>query len=77
MEALKFETTVRENGILKISALREYQDQKVEVIIILKSKNKPLDKNIGLDDFFKQWSGYFPVIESDDLKYNQIMEKHR
>lgn len=77
MEALKFETTVKENGILKIAALKEYRDQKVEVIVILKSKNKPLDKCAVLDDFFNQWSGYFPTIESVDLRYNQIMEKHR
>jgi hypothetical protein len=77
MEAYKFATTVLENGILKIPELRAYADQKVEVFIILKPKKniKPINKN--MDDFFMKWAGTFTIAQTDDVKYNYLMEKYK
>lgn len=77
MEALKFETTVLENGIIKISELKGYTDQKVEVFIILKPQKKGKGKEEAIDTFISQWSGFFSLIETNDLKYNYLIEKYK
>ena len=41
MEALKFDTLVRKNGILKIPELENYVNQNVEVFVVIKSQ-KPI-----------------------------------
>ena len=77
MEALKFETTVLENGIIKISELEGYTDQKVEVFIILKPQKKGRGKEEEIDTFISQWSGFFSLIETNDLKYNYLIDKYK
>ena len=77
MEAFKFATTVLENGIIKIPELKDYADQKVEVFVVLKPKkpNKPGNKK--MDDFFMKWGGIFSIAQTDDVKYNYLMEKYK
>jgi hypothetical protein len=77
MEAYKFATTVLEDGIIKIPELKGYADQKVEVFVVLKHKRniKPCKKTIA--DFFVKWAGAFPIAQTDDVKYNHLMEKYK
>ncbi|HEY5510356.1 MAG TPA: hypothetical protein VIK10_04935 [Prolixibacteraceae bacterium] len=77
MEAYKFATTVLENGIIKIPELKGYADQKVEVFVVLKSKKsiKPINKT--MDDFFVKWACAFSIVQTDDVKYNYLMEKYK
>jgi len=77
MEAYKFATTVLENGILKIPELSGYADQKVEVFVVVKPKKiiKPVNKK--MDDFFVKWAGIFTIAQTDDVKYNYLMEKYK
>jgi hypothetical protein len=77
MEAYKFATTVLENGIIKIPELKDYADQKVEVFVVLKPKKiiKLSDKTI--DDFFIKWAGAFSVTQTNDVRYNYLMEKYK
>ena len=76
MEAYKFATTVLENGILKIPELSSYADQKVEVFVVLKPKKNLKTVNKKMDDFFVKWAGIFPIAQTDDVKYNYLMEKY-
>ncbi len=76
MEALKFETTVRENGVLRISGLKDYKDQKVEVIVIVKSHKAPKSSVYSIGNFFSEWSGVFPKVDSDDPRFTHIMDRH-
>lgn len=77
MEAHKFATTVLENGILKIPELKVYTDQKVEVFVVIKpKKNNNLSKKT-MDDFFAEWAGVFSIAQTDDVKYNYLMDKYK
>lgn len=77
MEAYKFATTILENGILKIPELRGYADQKVEVFVVLKPKKNIKPGIKKMDDFFMKWAGIFTIAETDDVKYNYLMEKYK
>lgn len=77
MEAYKFATTVLENGIIKIPELSGYADQKVEVFVVLKPKRNIKPGNKKMDDFFMKWAGIFKIAQTDDVKYNYLMEKYK
>jgi hypothetical protein len=77
MEALKFDTLVRENGILKIPELKNYVNQNVEVFIVLNPVKNQTSSAQDLSAFFEKWTGYFREIPTDDVKYNYLMDKHK
>lgn len=77
MEAYKFATTVLANGILKIPELKDYADQKVEVFVVLKTKKNINPGNKTMDDFFVNWAGIFSITQTDDVKYNYLVEKYK
>jgi hypothetical protein len=77
MEAFKFVTKVRKHGIIKIPELESYANQKVDVIITLKANEEDKRSNNELSDFLKKWAGFFSQVDTDDVKYNYLMEKYR
>ena len=77
MKAYKFATTVLENGIIKIPELKGYADQKVEVFVVLKPKRNIKLSNKTMDDFFVNWAGIFSIAQTDDVKYNYLVEKYK
>ena len=77
MEAYKFATTVLENGILKIPELKAFADQKVDVFVVLKPKKNNKPGTGKIDDFFSNWAGFFTIAQTDDVKYNYLMEKYK
>lgn len=77
MDTYRFETKVLENGTIKIPEFEKYKSQKVEVFLVLKSKQEPITKEKSVDDFLEKWFGFFPEIETEDVRYNSIMDKHR
>lgn len=77
MEAYKFETTVLENGVIKIPEISKYKNQEIEVIVMFKPKTKQNKREKkSIDGFFEKWSGRFSKIKTDDARYNALMEKH-
>ncbi len=76
MEAYKFETIIMEDGIIKIPELSAHKDHKIEVIVVLKPEMKK-QTSATLEDFLVQWSGFFKIAETDDIRYNALMEKHK
>ncbi len=77
MEAYKFATTVLENGVLKIPELKDYADQKVEVFVVIKPKENSKQSKKTIDNFFSKWAGAFSIVQTDDIKYNYLMEKYK
>lgn len=77
MEALKFNTKILENGIIQIPEFDLYKDQEIKIIVLFKNKPETISQNKKpIEDFFEKWSGHFNVIESDDIRYNALKEKH-
>jgi DNA-binding protein H-NS len=76
MEAYKFETIIMEDGIIKIPELSAHKDHKIEVIVVLKPEKKK-QANATIEEFLAQWSGFFKIVETDDIRYNALMEKHK
>lgn len=77
MEALKFVTKIGKHGIIKIPALESYANKKVDVIVTLKSEEKDKTTQNNIDDFLNKWAGFFSQVDTDDVKYNYLMEKYR
>jgi len=77
MEALKFVTKVKKHGIIKIPALKSYANKKVDVIVTLKSEEVDKTTQNKIDDFLDKWAGFFSLVETDDTRYNYLMEKYK
>jgi len=77
MEAMKFDTQVRENGVLKIPELKNYVHQNVEVFVVLNPTQNQKREATDISAFLEKWTGYFRVITTDDIKYNYLMDKHK
>lgn len=77
MEALKFDTRVKENGVLKIPELKNYVNQNVEVFVVINPEKNKKRITKDLSAFLEKWTGYFRETTTDDVKYNYLMDKHK
>ena len=77
MEAYKFETTVLENGVIKIPEIAKYQNQKVQIFLVPEYAIQEKNKEQHIEEFLNKWVGYFSEIETNDIRYNAIMQKHK
>ncbi len=76
MEAYKFETKIMKNGMIQIPTFEKYEDYEVEIFVVIKKRKKEKKKpNINL--FFDKWEGTFSTVETDDIRYNEIMKKYK
>lgn len=65
MEAYKFETTVLENGMIKVPEFSKFVNQKIEIFIILKPTN--IDNTETSEQItFEQWNKQFTDKENLD-----------
>ncbi len=79
MEAYEFNTVVSNDGVIKIPEISKYINREVKVIVMFKTQEElPINGNEkkSIDDFFEKWSGKFSKIETDDTRYNALIEKH-
>jgi len=77
MEAYKFETQIEKNGIIQLPKLDRYEGYDVEVMVVLKSRNTRTPKKQSIEAFFEKWKGVFSSVQTEDIRYNAIMQKHR
>jgi len=75
MEAYKFETTILENGMIQIPNFQKLKSKKVEVLILYQLEKEPETKVKEAEEFINKWFGYFPIIDTDDIRYNAIIGK--
>ncbi len=74
MEAYKFETTVLENGMIQIPNYQDLKSKNVEVVLLVKSSTTELkSKQQEIKAFVDKWYGFFPEIDTDDIRYNAIL----
>jgi len=77
MEAYKFETVVLKNRIIKIPQLNKFTNREVEIFIVFKNPEKAKKEKLKADDFLNRWTGFIPASDSDEEKYNYLMEKYK
>ena len=77
MEAYKFETTVLENGMIKIPQFKEYTNRKIELFIILKPQIIEKKAEHSIDEFLDKWTGFAKGINADNEKLNYLTEKYK
>ena len=77
MEAYKFETTVLENGMIRVPDFMKYKSKRVEVFLVFKPQKMQEKKEKAIEGFLDKWFGNFPEMETDDVRYNAIMEKYK
>ena len=77
MEAFKFVRKVGKHGIIRIPELERYANQKVDIIVTLQSEDDNNHKKNGLNSFLEEWAGFFSVVDTDDTKYNYLIEKYK
>ena len=67
MEAYEFETTVLENGMIKIPEAAKFANRKVEIFIVIKSRETAkTKKNMTMEEFLDKWMGFLKGVEPDE-----------
>lgn len=77
LQAFKYNTTILKNGVIKIPQFENYVDQEIELFVVLKPRKHNKTKKSSVDALLEKWAGEFSEVETDDIKYNYLMEKHR
>jgi len=78
LQAYKFETTVLENGLIQIPDFMNYINQEVEIFVVLKPIQKEENKKkITTSEFIKKWAGFLTITNTEDSKYQYLIEKYK
>ena len=67
MEAFKFETTVLENGIIKIPEISQFADHPIEIFIVVKQPDAKTEtkKHQTIDQFIEKWTGFLKLKSTE------------
>ncbi|MEJ5311053.1 MAG: hypothetical protein WHX52_14920 [Anaerolineae bacterium] len=77
METYRFETTVKDNGIIQIPEIVHLARQKVEVIVMVSPVfAQETDKAYAIDRFLDKWRGFLKDTDPDELKSQYLQEKY-
>ena len=77
MEAYKFDTIVRERGIIQIPEIAPLENQNIEVFIVVKTKApKKKPQQESFTEFLDEWTGFLKGIDPDELKAQYLEEKY-
>ncbi len=77
MEAYKFETTVLENGMIKVPQFEKYTNRKIEVFVVFLPQIIEKEQKTSIDGFLKEWTGFAKGIDPDTEKYDYLMTKYK
>jgi len=88
MQAYRFETTVLEDGSIKLPDFKKFANTQVEIILFPKVKRKKKvittdipEKKQSFEEFLDKWAGFaksdLTDEEIDNIRYESIMEKHK
>ncbi len=77
METYKFETIVRENGVIQIPRIACLARQRVEVIVMVSpTSEQETEKVYTVDRFLDKWRGFLKDADPDELKSQYLQEKY-
>ncbi len=77
MEAYRFETTVKDNGIIQIPEIARLARQRVEVIVMVSPVfERETEKAYVIDRFLDKWRGFLKDTDPDELKSQYLQEKY-
>ena len=80
MEALKFDTTILENGIIQIPELAGLANSPIEISIVVKHKQpdtlRDTKQSQSIDEFFEKWAGFLKNSDTDKSKMEYLQEKY-
>jgi hypothetical protein len=77
MEAYRFEATIFENGMIQVPNFKKIKSRNVEVLLLFKTEIEQETKEKEVREFINKWFGYFPEIETEDIRYNAIIGKDK
>jgi len=76
LQAYKFETTVLENGIIQIPDFKDFVNQEIEILVFMKP-HPVKRKKLTVDEFINKWAGFITSTNTDDLKFQYLIEKYK
>ena len=78
MKAYKFETTVKENGIIQIPEIARLVHQRVEVFVVVRPTVKQKARKLqAVENFLGKWRGLLKDFDPDELKFQYLQEKYK
>ena len=75
MKTLRFRTRISKSGTIQLPKNASLNDKEVDVIIM--SEIKRIGKTMKAKEFVEKWAGFLYPTESNDPKFDYLMEKHQ
>ncbi len=75
MKTLRFRTKVSKSGTIQLPGDASLNDREVDVIIMPKAKR--ITKSMKAMEFVEKWKGFLYPMESNDSKFDYLMEKYK
>ena len=77
METYKFETTVQEDGVIKIPEIAKLAHQRVEISVVISSSDElASEPSQYIEAFINKWRGFLKGFDPDELKSKYLQEKY-
>ena len=75
MKTLRFRTRISKSGTIHLPKNSSLVDKEVDVIIMPKTRR--LRKPLKAKEFVEKWAGFLYPLESNDSKFDYLMEKYK
>ena len=76
MKAYKFETTVQDNGVIRIPEMIKLANQRVEVFVVVSSTmTQDTRSTQPIAKFLEKWRGLLKDFDPSELKSQYLQEK--
>lgn len=75
MKTLRFRAKVSKSGTIQLPSDASLNDKEVDVIIVPKTKR--IGKTMRATEFVEKWKGFLYPIDSNDSKFDYLMEKYK
>lgn len=75
MKTLRFRTKISKSGTIQLPKNTSLLNMEVDVIIMPKTKR--VRKPLKTKEFVEKWAGFLFPLESNDSKFDYLMEKYK